>query len=501
MHALALPPRGNMTARLKRVLPPGFAFLLCLSALLFGIDSLRESYGVSFLGLDELVLPAVGICTWVTGAWLVNSVLQHFILEPGVVRKGSTPIPRLMVQIIFLLVYAASLVGIVGSVFHKSVTGLITASGAIGIVVGFGLRPLLSDAFTGIALNIERPFVDGDFITVQRGSSSFTGRVVEINWRATRLNSIDGALIVIPNGEMGVSIITNRSRPRSQSAFEVTFSFDASVATDRVLRILNAALLSAISDKGILATPAPAARLTKAEMAIAFYNLRYWVDAEQCSPSIARHVVIKQVLDHLNRAGLCLAMSKQDLFVAPLPVRELDSKNEQHRSDLLSRVELFKGLDADELLRLGHGTTVRVVHAGGTVVRQGDPGSSLFVLVEGLLDVIVTAEGKHEPVKVGQMGPGAFFGEMSLLTGEQRSATVTAVCETVIYEVTKEQLGALLTARPALAVALCDAAAARRLRQSNRFAELAHDEHESEKQVLGNQLLEKMKSFFNRFFQ
>ena len=490
-----------MIARIKRVLPSSFAFLLCLSAWLFRLDALLGSYGEGFWVFEGLLPTVVGICTWIAGAWLVNSVLRHFVLAPGVVRKGSTPMPRLMVQIISLLVYSASLVGIVGSVFHQSVTGLITASGAIGIVVGFGLRPLLSDAFTGIALNLDRPFVDGDLIMVQRGAGSFTGRVVEINWRATRLHSSDGAMIIIPNGEMGVSIITNRSRPRSESAFEVSFPFDASVSTDRVLRILHAALLSALSERGILATPAPDARLAKVEMATAFYSLRYWVDPAQCHPSTARHIVIKQVLDHLNRAGLSLAVSKQDLFVSSLPVRELDSKNEQHRSELLSRVELFRGLDAEELLRLGRDTTVRVVHAGETVVRQGEPGSSLFVLVEGLLDVMVTAEGKQEPVKVGQMRPGEFFGEMSLLTGEQRSATVKAVCETVIYEVTKEQIGALLTGRSALAVALCDAAAARRLRQSNRFAELAHDQHESEKKVLGNQLLEKMKSFFNRFFQ
>ena len=490
-----------MFARIRRILPSGIAFLLCLLSWFFWLDALRGAYGEGFWMLEELLPVAAGICTWFTGAWFLNKLLQHFILAPGVVRKGSTPMPRLMVQIIFLLVYAASMIGIVGTVFHQSVTGFITASGAIGIVVGFGLRPLLSDAFTGIALNIDRPFVDGDSITVQRGSSSITGRVVEINWRATRLHSSDGAMIIIPNGEMGVSIITNRSRPRLESAFEVNFSFDASVATDRVLRILNASLLSAISDKGILATPTPEARISKVEMAIVVYSLRFWVDPTKCSPSAARHMVSKQVLDHINRAGLSLAVNKQDMFYSSLPVRELDSKNEQHRSEILSRVELFKGLDAEELLRLGHGTMVRVVQPGGTVVRQGEPGASLFVLVEGLLDVIVKAEDKPEPVKVGQMGPGAFFGEMYLLTGEERSATVTAVCETIIYEVTKEQLGVLLTARPALAFALCDAAAARRLRQSNRFAELELDQRESEKKELGNQLLEKMKSFFQRFFQ
>ena len=245
---------GNRTARLKRVLPSGFAFLLSLSTLLFGLDSLRESYGISFLALDELVLPTVGICTWVTGAWLVNSVLQHFILEPGVVRKGSTPIPRLMVQIIFLLVYAASLVGIVGSVFHKSVTGLITASGAIGIVVGFGLRPLLSDAFTGIALNIERPFVDGDFITVQRGSSSFTGRVVEINWRATRLVTLDRLELVVPNGLLAKSPLKNFSKPTIVVRRSIYVQVGYDTPPPRVHEVIMAALADAPL---VLREPAP----------------------------------------------------------------------------------------------------------------------------------------------------------------------------------------------------------------------------------------------------
>lgn len=138
----------------------------------------------------------------------------------------------------------------------------------------------------------------------------------------------------------------------------------------------------------------------------------------------------------------------------------------------------------------------RLVAEGTTLLRAGDSGASMFVLYEGLLHVTVKAESTGLDTRVGRVQAGMFFGEMSALTGEPRSATVVAATDALMFEIEKEQIAALIDRRPELARVIAETVATRRLRNSDalRLANAATVAVETSS--LTSQLLGKMLSFF-----
>ncbi|MDA7664106.1 cyclic nucleotide-binding domain-containing protein [bacterium] len=145
---------------------------------------------------------------------------------------------------------------------------------------------------------------------------------------------------------------------------------------------------------------------------------------------------------------------------------------------LLERVDLFETLQPQEFENLAAGIQQRSFKAYETIVEENQEDQSMYILVEGLLEVHATSDDGTE-VKIGILTPGQFFGEMSLLTGEPRSATVRAATNTLAYEITKDDLLPLLEQRPKLAE---DMAAAMADRQVAAYD--AQEKHLRETQII-----------------
>ncbi len=203
-------------------------------------------------------------------------------------------------------------------------------------------------------------------------------------------------------------------------------------------------------------------------------------------------------LTHLRQAGIGLAYPKQDVFHTVMPTRNLDSRSDSGLAELIGRIPLFEPLEPDELLQLAGEMSRRDYVANSPIIRMGDQGDSMFVLVEGLLEVFAIAgeDGNELRVTAEQIVPGQFFGEMSLLTGEPRSATVKAVTDVAAYEITKENMEGLLTRRPGLAERISLVVAARKLSNTEAFAHAGAAGQAEQTASLAGQILGKMKSFF-----
>jgi CRP-like cAMP-binding protein len=200
------------------------------------------------------------------------------------------------------------------------------------------------------------------------------------------------------------------------------------------------------------------------------------------------------VLAHLARAGLALAYPKEDVYFAPMPERHLDSASTDDRQALLARVDLFQPLTDDELASLAERMERRTWSAGEVVIREGDTGHSMLCVVEGLLEAFTEEDGRR--CRLGSIGPGEFIGEMSVLTGEPRSATVVSATDGVAYEIGKEPFRSLLTARPELAELISRIIAERRVRDQRAIEALAADEPTTSTKTLAGQILGRIRSFF-----
>jgi len=99
-------------------------------------------------------------------------------------------------------------------------------------------------------------------------------------------------------------------------------------------------------------------------------------------------------------------------------------------SDVLKKVPLFAGLDDRELGQIAASLKERRFQAGDTMTEEGAGGAGFFIVEDGEADVSVDGQPR------GQIGPGDYFGEIALLTGSDRTATITAKSDMVCWGMT-----------------------------------------------------------------
>jgi small-conductance mechanosensitive channel/CRP-like cAMP-binding protein len=458
--------------------------------------------GIATAAQFRAIFPyALGIGVWMSLAYLINRLLAIVFWEP---LNRRVPVPRLLRDVTALLIYGMAVTGIVGVVFGKPIEPFWAASGAGAIVIGLALRNVILDIFIGLAVNFDRAFEIGDFIMLAGGPS---GRVVEFNWRTTRLLTSEGNIVLIPNGKFGEMIVTNLSKPEPTGEFELSVFLDYDVPAERALRVLTGAVHSVVGRVGILDSPAPSARIRGISVQGVEYKIKYYQDPRKAgpggtaddalkAPNRAQHEVWKAVLDQLNHAGFQPATPKQDVFHAARPQRQLDTHSLEDRVALLARVELFESLNVEERTQLSRQMHERLFKEGEAVIQLGDHGDSMFIVCEGLLEVrIALREGQAES-RVARLQPGMFFGEMSALTGEPRSALVVAVTDALVFEISKDHLAALIHSRHELAEMIAQAVTTRKLRNSEAVARAAKPGQTTEKTSMTALLLNRMRSFF-----
>lgn len=439
----------------RRLLPPVAALLFVgalvshkpwLHAHLPAVGGTMMSGAMLGDGLDM----AIAAAAWLAVAWTGSRLLDTLATGNG----GRPPrIPRLLSDLLRAFLYGFALLAILAFVLGQPVTGLLATSGVVIAVLGFALRNMIADIFSGIALNIEHPYRIGDWIELAPGAA---GRVDEINWRATRLITQEGTAIVVPNGVVAGSRFVNFSRPGPRFRATLPVLLDQEVPVARAKRVLLSALLCA---DGILAEPRPDVVVEALTPNGIAYQARFWLD-DYGHLAAARDAVATALLEQFGRAGIDLAHPKREF--RPRRMRSRPEPGTLRRT-LLRQLDLFAAFDDTEIAELGEAMRRLQVPVGTAVVRQGEAGNSLFVVAEGALDVLLSPSGLDgRPARLDRLRPGDLFGEMSLMTGQPRSASVVACTDAVLFELDKGHLDPVLRRRPELERQLADLMAQRR---------------------------------------
>jgi small-conductance mechanosensitive channel len=434
------------------------------------------------LGVDAVALVGRGLAI---GAWLAAASLLVRALDLVVWRRRRPPVPRLLTDLVAAVIWLAAALIIAQAVLALPMMGILTTSGVAVAVIGFALRDMLSSLFAGIALTVERPYRQGDWLEITPGT---VGQVTEIVWLTTRLLTNDRLALVVPNAQLATRSFANYRQPgdgawRDQIA--VTLGYEVSPA--RAERILLAAAAS-VAGANATGDP-PDARIAACGEHGVTWHLRWWLSGYAQRVEL-RHAMHEAVLHHLYQSGLGPVHRRLDLFHAPMPARALEHGGQIDL--LLGRSDLFGHLAPAELATLAAAARRCRVSAGTVVVREGEPGHSLFVVVEGLLDVHLTFDGRSR--KVRDVRPGDLFGEYSLLTGAPRSATVTARTDCILFEITKSDLEPVLTRSPELARSMSVTLAARQAERPLLADEAIEPAHAPELDEHG--LLGRIRSFF-----
>ena len=487
---------------IRRLWAPLVTFLLFF-VLTLAIDDLMSRLSTEPIG-QRILFYAINIGIWLSSAYFVNRLVILFLWDRLVAKAIRGPVPRLLKQVFALFIYTIAVTGIIGIVFKRSITGFWATSGVVGLILGFALRNIILDVFTGLAVNIERPYKIGDWVTVhgQRREQNVTGRITEINWRTTRIRTEENTTVIIPNGLLSTMIVTNFWSPNLESRFETTFCLDFSVPTERAHRVLLAGVKAGLGQEGLLRHPEPEVLVGSTTPLGVEYTIRYWIIPwEDTTPSVASDRITTSVLEHLQQAGITLAYPKQDIFYDKMPTRHLDARSMEDRKLLLAKIELFEHLDDEEREIVATKMRRQFCQAEEILVKRGDKGESMFILLEGLLYVFLDIRDSGEETKVAQIVPGQFFGEMSLLTGEPRSATIKATTDTVVYEIRKDTMNALFENRPQTAEMISNVVAERRLRNLQVQEEVPLEEKVVQTETLARQIMSRIKLFFKGIFE
>lgn len=471
---------------------PAAILVAALAAIQFLVtDFLSAWTGVSARNMF-LCFAIIG---WIAGAIIVCR-LSEMLFWNHLGRSSGRKTPRLLIQLTNTLIYCTAGLAMAATLFHIPLTGAIATSSVIGLVVGFAVKSLISDTFSGIALNLDSGFGINDYVQIlSRGTTNrIMGRVTEINWRSTYLLTPENSMMVIPNTVMSESIVLNMSKPDRMSEFEMVVALDFDVSTGRALRVLTAVAQAAARENSAIYDVK--ARISEATGNGVNYKIKYMLDPAALAPGKAKHLILGHLLRHLSTAGLTLAHPKIDNWTAEPHDYGWLGEAPNSRYKLLNQVQLFAAIDEAARRGLADRLTRRDFKAGDRVITAGDAGQSMFVLSEGLVSVRIP-QGDNE-LDVAALLPGDFFGEMSVLTGEPRSATIVAVTDTVAFEIDKTDIEHMLESAPSAAAQLSLAVAERRMASQAALSTKPPAEIAAERSSLADKILEKMSRFLVR---
>jgi small-conductance mechanosensitive channel/CRP-like cAMP-binding protein len=398
---------------------------------------------------------AASVALWLVAAWLATRALDAFLWR-RFERGGAEPaVPRIVIHLAAGAVYVATLMVIVAVVLDQPLTGLLVSSTVVAGVVGLALQGTLTDLLAGIAISIDRLYGIGDWLEVEGG---FTGQVVDVTWRSTRLVSWNDSIYVIPNSRAARAVVHNLNLPTPRYGRWFSIWLPAEVAP-RLARQLM--LEACLSSPEVLRDPAPTVRLRDLGRTPVEYRVfAYFRDYPSHIDGLDD--LLERIWVQLQRLGIEPAAPVQDLRL-----RRGTSKTALEPADveLLRRVELFRHLGEGERRTLLERSERRTCRSGEVIVREGEAGASLFVVASGVARVLRSVPGRAD-VELARLSVYDYFGEMSLLTGEPRSATVTALTECSLVVIDKVALDEVLRARPRLVSELAETVNRRRDRAS-----------------------------------
>ena len=396
--------------------------------------------GTAAAVLRETAIIAGGIAIIrLAGLFIFRVALRWIRVDP----------PRIVEDVLVMLGYLAW--GMVRLRYAGlDLSQIVTTSALMTAVLAFSMQDTLGNLLGGVALELDSSLAVGDWVRVD----DVEGQVVDIRWRSTSIQTRSWDTVVIPNSYLMRNRFVVHGRRRGappQWRRVIWFNVDYSAPPARVIENTENAVRAAAID-GVAATPAPQCVLMDFEHGYGRYALRYWLtDFSRDDPTDSE--VRIHVLTALQRAGFRIAVPEYSLHTVKESgkhVLEVHAREITHRLDALKRVDLFAGMSAQELQTIAERLVFAPFAKGDVMTRQGAVAHWLYILTSGSADVVVDQPGGERRI-VNSLPAGTCFGEMGLLTGEPRRATVIAAADVECYRLDKISLEDVLRTRPTLA--------------------------------------------------
>jgi small-conductance mechanosensitive channel/CRP-like cAMP-binding protein len=405
-------------------------------------------------------------------------------------RDAGPFLPKLGIDVVRTLLLVTAALFVANRVFDAQLSAILVSSTVLSAVLGFALQDVLRNVFAGMAIQLEQPFEIGHWLMIDGQPA----QVVEMTWRTTRLRTNEGRFLLQPNAEVAAARLEwlGTGDPPVAFGFRVGLGYDAPPA-----KVKEALLEAAAGAPGAVSDPAPQAFVDAFDDSAITYHLRVW------TRQVRRVVVFRDAV----QTRIWYALQRHGLTV-PFPIRTLHF-NDMEKVDasqaaadatrvaaLLSGIDLFRELEPTTVQQLAAAAQRKHYADGEVMVSEGDDGDSLFLIEEGSAGVAASGSAGGPRVPVAMLGPGSFFGEMSLLTGEPRSATVTASTSCAVLVLDRASVAPVISDDPNVAWVLSRALAARAAETAEKLAEHDRTRSAAAGEITEANILKKIRGFF-----
>ena len=421
-------------------------------------------------------------------------IASTFLFRIALPRLGWM-LPRILIDIISAVAVVIALI-VVGKRMGFSVTGLITTSAVLTAVIGFALQDTLGNMMGGIALQLDQSIRVGDWIRLAPDQPP--GRVTEIRWRYTSMEWMDWSTIIVPNSALMKSQVVVLGRRQGEPTMlrrNIDFHVDFRTPPGDVIAAVRSSLM-ATPVPNMSSEPAPQVLFHGVRESTALYRARYWLTDLAHDDTTDSEVRIR-LYYALQRAGISFSIPAQTVFVSS----DDEAKKQRHtdrelqrRCQAIAKVDLLSVLGTDERKQLAETLYYAPLARGEAMTREGATDDGLYMIVEGEASVRI---GGVDGDEVARLRPGQFFGEMSLMTGEKRSATVVAATDVVTYRLDKPAFEELVQSRPEIAEAVADLLAERRMSLEQARDRLDEATRSRRRMSTKHDILGRIRGFFN----
>lgn len=385
-----------------------------------------------------------------TGAY---GLVTRFLTSRLVVEELGLRVPQVFIDLGRFVLWVVMVFVIVGVIWRRSdlFTALFTAGAATTLILGLALQDTIKNFIAAWAIVGEGVYAIGDWVWL----GDDEGEVISVTRRTTKIRTRQGDVVTVPNNLVVASKVRNQSRPTRAHAELVFVSAPYAVPPNRVRDCLKRAVAEVA---GVIAEPAPRYRVRRFTDTGVEYELKVWVTDVATLHDILSDLRV-EIWYHFAREGIPF----------PYPVRDLRRHADAGEGpeaaatavrERLASVPFFAALPDDVRALLARDASLVRYGAGERVVTEGETGEACYVVDEGELAVLVSkGSGEHQ---VAVLRAGDLFGEMSLLTGEPRAATVRALGDARLVVVGSSSLRTALERAPDLATRLAEVATLRR---------------------------------------
>jgi small-conductance mechanosensitive channel/CRP-like cAMP-binding protein len=430
--------------------------------------------------------------------------LLLFLVAFGLVRITATfifkgilarlAVPRIVTDLLMVL---ALIIYILVRINASGVNlgAIAVPSAVLTGALAFSLQATLGNLWGGIALQLDNTCRIGDWIRVE----NITGQIVSIRWRYLAVATNSNETVIIPNSKLvngQVHVLGRRGDFRVPARRTVAFAVAFTVPPSRVIREVQDALAHSEIER-VASDPMPVCVCTGFDDNGIQYGINYWLTDLTHDMRTDSEVRV-HVYAALQRGGMEIPYPHRVLLRSQADTREVAQARElDARVTSLERVPLFAAFTPEERRALAAQLVTCHYVRGDVVSRIGDVADCLYILAEGNVGIYGQAGPQEARPKLAALAAPDYFGEMGLLTGQARGATILAEGDATCYRLDKPGFDAILRARPALIDALSDVVATRQAANDKTLATLSADARARQANTRATELVRRIRQFFD----